>query len=86
VEQSLRRRRSDLPEERLREQILEGALRVDVRGMATGQVNGLAVVGLGDLAFGHAIRITATVSTGDGKVVDIDRDAELSGPSTTRAC
>jgi predicted ATP-dependent protease len=46
----------------------------------TGQVNGLAIVGLGDNRFGHPIRITATVAAGEGKVVDIDREAELSGP------
>jgi predicted ATP-dependent protease len=75
-----RRRRSDLPEHRLRRHILEGDLRVDVTGDATGQVNGLAIVSLGDYVFGHPIRITATVAAGDGKVVDIDREAELSGP------
>ncbi len=75
-----RRRRSDLPEQRLRQEVLEGTLRIDVTGAATGQVNGLAVFGLDDHAFGQPVRITATTSAGDGKVVDIDRDAELSGP------
>jgi lon-related putative ATP-dependent protease len=82
VERSLRdrRRRSDLPEQRLRRHTIQGDLHVDVTGSVTGQVNGLAIVGLGDHAFGHPIRITATVAAGDGKVVDIDREAELSGP------
>jgi predicted ATP-dependent protease len=82
VERGLRdrRRRSDLPEQRLRRHTIEGDLRVDVTGSVTGQVNGLAIVGLGDNRFGHPIRITATVAAGEGKVVDIDREAELSGP------
>ena len=82
VEQSLRqrRRRSDLPERRLREYVLDGTLRIDVTGTATGQVNGLAVSGFGDDVFGHPVRITASVAAGDGTVVDIDREAELSGP------
>jgi lon-related putative ATP-dependent protease len=82
VERALRdrRRRSDLPEHRLRRHTIEGDLRVQVSGEATGQVNGLAVVDLGDYAFGHPVRITATVAAGEGKVVDIDREAELSGP------
>jgi predicted ATP-dependent protease len=75
-----RRRRSDLPAERIRELTVEGDLHVDLSGDTTGQVNGLAVVSLGDDAFGHPVRITATVAAGDGKVVDIDREAELSGP------
>ena len=75
-----RRRRSDLPAQRIRELTVEGDLHVDLSGDATGQVNGLAVVSLGDDAFGHPVRITATVAAGDGKVVDIDREAELSGP------
>ncbi|MBI5103799.1 MAG: hypothetical protein HZB46_02190 [Solirubrobacterales bacterium] len=35
---------------------------------------------LGDHEFGHPVRITATVAPGEGEVVDIDREARLSGP------
>ena len=58
-----------------------GLLRIDVSGTAIGQVNGLAITGLGDHQFGHPVRVTATVAPGDGKLVDIDREAELSGPT-----
>jgi len=74
-----RRRRSNLPEIRLREATLERVLRVEVEGASTGQVNGLAVSAAGDHEFGHPVRISATVSAGDGQVLDIDREAELSG-------
>ena len=74
------RRRSDLIEHRLRAEIIEGTLRVEVSGSAVGQVNGLAVALLGDHAFGHPVRISAIASPGEGQVVDIDREAELSGP------
>jgi lon-related putative ATP-dependent protease len=82
VDRSLRdrRRRSDLPEQWIRQRTIEGDLRIDVTEDVTGQVNGLAVISLGDCAFGHPVRITATVAAGEGKVVDIDREAELSGP------
>ncbi|HSD80622.1 MAG TPA: ATP-binding protein, partial [Solirubrobacteraceae bacterium] len=60
----LRRRRSDLIEQRVRERTVEGTLRIDVRGTVAGQVNGLAVAALGDQAFGHPVRITATVAPG----------------------
>lgn len=75
-----RRRRSDLVEQHVRESTLEGTLHIDVTGMVPGQVNGLAVAVLGDHEFGHPVRITATVAPGEGEVVDIDREARLSGP------
>ena len=81
---SARRRLSDLPEQRLRELTLEGALHVDVAGGAVGQVNGLAVADLGEHRFGHPVRVTATVGPGQGRVIDIDREAELSGPIHTK--
>jgi predicted ATP-dependent protease len=42
-------------------------------------VHGLAVVGVGDDAFGHPVRITATAGVGREGVVDIERQAELGG-------
>ncbi len=75
-----RQRRSNLPAQRLREAMLDGTLRLEVAGTRVGQVNGLAVTATGDHRYGHAVRITATVSGGDGQVVAIDREAELSGP------
>lgn len=66
-----------------REQMQESMLRdihlVDTTGSRVGQVNGLSVIQLGDYAFGHPSRITATVRLGDGKVIDIEREAKLGG-------
>ncbi len=45
-----------------------------------GQVNGLAVMDLGNYRFGHPMRITARVRLGKGEVVDIEREAKLGGP------
>ena len=53
---------------------------IDTDGAAVGQINGLAVLGLGNFAFGKASRITATVRMGRGEVVDIEREVALSGP------
>jgi predicted ATP-dependent protease len=82
--EAARRRLSDLPEQRLRELTVEGTLHVDVSGTATGQVNGLAVAEAGEHRFGHPVRITATAGPGHGRMVDIDREAELSGPVHTK--
>ncbi|QEC47929.1 AAA family ATPase [Baekduia soli] len=75
-----RRRRSDLVEERMRVAVLEGTHHIDLDGTAIGQINGLAVSMVGDHAFGHPVRITSTVAPGEGEVLDIDREARLSGP------
>jgi predicted ATP-dependent protease len=80
-----RRSRADLGEQRRREATLDATLRVDVDGTAVGQVNGLAVAELGDRAFGFPVRVTATAGPGQGRVLDIDREAELSGPIHDKA-
>ena len=73
-------RRSDRIRNRLQEEVLRGTLLIDTRGERVGQVNGLAVMQLGGYAFGQPHRITARVRLGGGKVVDIEREAELGGP------
>jgi lon-related putative ATP-dependent protease len=74
-----RRGRSDLIEERLAEMVDEGVVHVELAGEAVGQLNGLAVLALGDYAFGHPSRITATTAIGSGEVVSIDRESKLTG-------
>lgn len=73
-------RRSDLPEEKLRAAVAEGTVLIDLAGEQVAQINGLAVANLGDLVVGRPTRITATVAVGSGELVNIDREAELSGP------
>ena len=53
---------------------------IDTAGEKLGQINGLSVLQLGDFAFGHPSRITASVRLGGGKVIDIEREVELGGP------
>ena len=69
--------------DRLRSEILEEIDRddilIDTTGSAVGQVNGLSVLGVGQLSFGQPSRITATVRVGDGTIVDIERETELGG-------
>ena len=72
--------RSDRVRERVQEEIQRGTILIDTQGERVGQVNGLAVLMLGNFAFGQPSRITARVSMGSGKVVDIEREVELGGP------
>ncbi len=66
--------------ERAQEAITRDIVLIDTDGEAVGQINGLAVLSLGNLSFGRPSRITARVRMGAGKVVDIEREVELGGP------
>ncbi len=71
--------RSNRIEERLRELIANGTLLVDTDGEVAGQINGLAVLSLGDYAFGKPSRLTARIFSGKAGIVQIDRDTQLAG-------
>ena len=70
--------------DRVRERTQEGVLRqtivIDTDGERVGQINGLAVLQLGNFSFGKPSRITARVRLGKGEVINIEREVELSGP------
>jgi len=72
-------RRLNLSEDKIQELYDEGTLMVDTDGSRVGQINGLAVYSLGDYAFGRPSRITVTTSLGRKGVINIEREAELSG-------
>jgi len=73
--------RLNLVEEKIQEMIEDGTIMVDTDGAKVGQVNGLSVLSLGDYTFGQPSRITAQVSMGRSGIVNIEREAELSGPT-----
>ncbi|HEY6269671.1 MAG TPA: AAA family ATPase [Candidatus Acidoferrum sp.] len=71
--------RHNLIETRIREMIQEGTLLVDVEGTSVGQVNGLSVLEIGGYSFGKPVRITATAALGKAGLINIEREANLSG-------
>ncbi len=71
--------RHNLIETRIREMIQEGTLLVDVDGSSVGQVNGLSVLEIGGYSFGKPVRITATAALGKAGLINIEREANLSG-------
>lgn len=73
------RRRAGRLHEAIQEQILRDSLLIASSGGHVGQVNGLAVIDLGDALFAHPVRITATARIGEGDVIDIERESELGG-------
>lgn len=66
-------------EERLQEMMLDDTLIVNTAGEKVGQVNGLAVLDIGDYAFGKPSRITAKTYMGRAGVVNLERETKMSG-------
>jgi len=73
-------RRMSRLRERLLKETVRGTLRISTEGEEVGQINGLSVVQLGEHAFGHPSRITASVRLGKGEIIDIEREIEMGGP------
>jgi ATP-dependent Lon protease len=73
--------RVNLIEEKLQEMIEDGTIMIDTEGMVSGQVNGLSVYQLGDYTFGKPSRITTSISMGKAGIINIEREADLSGPT-----
>jgi lon-related putative ATP-dependent protease len=82
IEQKIHR--SDLIRDKIVEMIQRGTLAIDTESESVGQINGLAVMGLGDFAFGRPSRITVSVGTGREGLIDIEREARLGGRLHTK--
>lgn len=71
--------RLKLYEEKLDEMLDENVIMIDTTGSEIGQINGLAVLDMGSYAFGNPTRITATTYVGKSGIVNIEKEARLSG-------
>ncbi|PSQ59384.1 MAG: ATP-dependent protease, partial [Bacteroidetes bacterium QH_10_64_19] len=72
--------RADRLRERVQESIEREKVYINTDGETTGQINGLSYLEVGGFSFGKPNRITARVRLGEGKIVDIEREAALGGP------
>jgi predicted ATP-dependent protease len=79
-----RRERTGSAERQFRELIVRGELSLDTEGARVGVINGLSVLSTGDVEFGQPVRITAVVALGREGVVDVEREAQLSGAIHTK--
>ena len=77
--------RSNLVEEAFMEEYDRRIIKVVTDGEAVGKVNGLAVSFYGDFEFGLPHQISCTIGAGSGGIIDLERDAQLSGPIHTKA-
>lgn len=76
--------RVKLIETKIQDMIDKGLILIDTDGSAVGQVNGLSVYDTGEYAFGKPSRITAKTAIGRMGIINIEREADLSGPSHTK--
>ncbi len=79
-----RRRRLNLIEDKVQEMYDHEMLLVTTTGKAVGQINGLAVYSSGEYPFGRPARITVNTSLGKAGIINIEREADLSGPLHTK--
>jgi len=71
--------RLNMYEEKLSEMIEEDTIMISTDGEKVGQINGLAVLDTGDHAFAKPSRITATTYMGNSGIVNIEKEADMSG-------
>jgi lon-related putative ATP-dependent protease len=73
--------RHGLYESKLSQMITDGTILIDTEGSRVGTINGLAVYESGHYSFGKPSRITAAAALGSGNIINVDREAGLSGNS-----
>ncbi len=71
--------RMKLYEEKLDDMLRENVIMIDTDGRKIGQINGLAVLDAGNYEFGNPTRITATTYIGESGIVNIEKEAHMSG-------
>ncbi|MHC1745627.1 MAG: Lon protease family protein [Negativicutes bacterium] len=79
-----KRYRANKYEERVQELFAEGVLLLDTEDERVGQVNGLAVMSVGEYMFGKPSRITANTYLGRSGIINIERETKMSGTTHTK--
>lgn len=74
-----RKYRHNLIDEKISEYIFNGNTLIATDGERVGQINGLTVLSTGIASFGKPARITATIGAGNRGIINIEREAQLSG-------
>ena len=71
--------RSSLLENKIQEMIERGTIYIDTEGEKVSQINALSVYIYGEFSFGKPSRITAQTFMGNKGIINIEREAKLSG-------
>jgi lon-related putative ATP-dependent protease len=76
--------RSNMIQMKLQEMVKKKVLLIETDGAKVGQVNGLSVLAMGDYEFGMPTKITASIGVGKEGLVNVEREAQMSGPTHTK--
>lgn len=71
--------RHGMLEDKITEMIEEQMVLLDTEGERVGQINGLAIYSADFYSFARPTRITATISLGSGSIINVEREAGMSG-------
>ncbi|WP_456400339.1 Lon protease family protein [Mesoaciditoga sp.] len=78
-------RRTSLEEDHMLEYVKRNEIMIETSGEKIGQINGLTVLEMAEHPFGMPVKITAKTYLGEHGVVDIQREANMSGKIFTKA-
>ncbi len=81
----IRRYRNNMLDEKIKNEILDDVIMVSTSGERIGQINGLTIYNDGIYSFGKPARITSTVSVGNAGIINIEREAQMSGAIHNKA-
>jgi len=69
----------ELIEEQIMEMYKDRKILLTLDGKKIGSINGLAVLNSGYYSFGKPLRVTCVVCKGEGKLIDVQKESNLSG-------
>lgn len=69
----------ELLEKEILESYSENKTLIKVDGTTVGQVNALSVISTGYLSIGKPLRVTCSCCSGDGNIIDVQKESNLSG-------
>lgn len=72
-------KRFGIYKEKTLEKYKEGKYILNIKGYKVGEINGLSVIDVGDFRFGKPNKITAATYVCKGTIVNIEREADMSG-------
>lgn len=73
------RYRNGLIKDKILDMYRNGKYLVDVKGFKVGEINALSVIGYGDIEIGKQNKVTVNTYSGNGGVINIEREVGLSG-------
>jgi len=74
-----REMRSSLIADKMHDELMDGQIYIETSGTIVGAINGLAVYRVGEHQFGRPVRLSARTFAGKPGIVNIEREAKLSG-------